>query len=119
MTIIKTSEGVIAIQQRRKISRVATYGKEAYGKNLYGNSIEQAGIYQMRRCRVGMRPIKMKFYRPTANESEIQKDGRDKFALAVAYWQSLTSEQKEVYNQRAIGKPLSGYNVALREYMLS
>lgn len=119
MTIIEPIDGVRAMQQRKKFARVSTYGKEVYGVNLYGNAIKEAGIYQMRRCKVGRRPIKMKFYRPTPNESEAQAAGRDKFSAAVLAWQGLTNEQKEVYRRGAVGKPLSGYNLYLREYMLS
>jgi len=49
--------------------------------------------------------------------TDAQQARREKFAAAVAAWQSLTPEQKEVYNKKAMRKNMSGYNLYLSEYM--
>lgn len=119
MTVIAPIDCLHSVQQRKKIGRVSTYGKEAYGKHHYGLSVLEAGIYQVRRTPTGKKIVREKFYTPTDTWSQAKQDNRDKFAAAVAAWQGLTSEQKVVYRTLAIGKDLSGYNLYLREAMLS
>ena len=64
-------------------------------------------------------PIRMRFYQPGNPRSELQQANRDKLSSAVLAWQGLTNEQKLVYRNRAIRESLSGYNLFLREHMLS
>lgn len=77
------------------------------------------GIYQMRTCKEGKIPIKMKFYVPTNPQTIPQQANRSKFNNAVVAWQGLTITQKNVYNERAKCRHFSGYNLYIREYMLS
>jgi len=77
------------------------------------------GIYQMRQCLEGKIPIRMKFYAPPPSNTPAQKIWRDKYAAGVLAWQSLTTEQKAVYNERAKNKQFSGYNLYLRDCLLA
>ena len=77
------------------------------------------GIYQMRHCKAGILPIRMKFYEPFNPQTIPQQANRGKFAAAVLAWQNLTQEQKAVYNSRAVGKHMSGYNIFIKQSMLS
>ncbi len=77
------------------------------------------GIYQMRLCKEGKIPIRMKFYVPTNPRTVPQQSNRAKFADAVLAWQNLTYTEKQVYNSKAGGTHFSGYNLFIREYMLS
>lgn len=119
MAFISPSEGLIAPVQRQKFGRYATYGKESYGKHHYGLSVLQAGIYKRIRYQGIVRRVYIPFYPYKITHSEQQTTNRTKFGDAVAAWQALTESQKEVYRSRVIGKPLSGYNLYLREAMLS
>jgi len=78
-----------------------------------------ACIYRTRKFN-GVRIIeKMDYYTPTNPQTIPQQANRGIFADAVLAWQNLTATQKEVYNKRAVGKQMSGYNLFIREYMLS
>jgi len=100
------------------------YGSTSYGRGIFafGEAVPESpyhGIYQMRRCKEGRIPVQMKFYRPTNPRTEIQQANRTKMANAVLAWQALTPEQKEVYNKLAQGKQLHGYNLFLKNHLLS
>ena len=90
----------------------------------WGNEAEQAGnpdfgIYQLRNCVEGKIVVKEKFYIPANPRTEIQQANRSLFASAVSSWQSLPLEQRENYNNRAKSKPYSGYNLYIRDFILS
>lgn len=77
------------------------------------------GIYQMR-TRFGHRiNVKEKFYVPTNPQTVPQQANRQDFADAVVAWQGLSDSQKQVYNKRARTRHMSGYNLFLRQKMLS
>lgn len=77
------------------------------------------GIYQLKNCREGKISCKEKFYNNTVPATPNRLVCRGKFADAVAGWQALTTPQKAVYNKRAVGKHMSGYNLFIREFMLT
>lgn len=78
-----------------------------------------AGIYQVQKY--GGKEIRRKcaFYDYVITHTTEQTTNRDNFALAVATWQSLTDEQKMVYNKLAKGRPLSGFNLFIKYFMNS
>jgi hypothetical protein len=105
-------------------SMPSTFGEAIFGDTNFGNIDvpkinPNYGIYQVRHCKEGLRSVRMRFYTPYNPQTVPQQANRSKFALAVSAWQVLTLEQKKVYHKRATGKHLSGYNLFLREYMLS
>ena len=75
------------------------------------------GIYQMPRYPYGRVCRRIDFYDYVITHTDAQQARREKFAAAVAAWQSLTPEQKKAYNKKAVGKHMSGYNLYLSEYM--
>ena len=108
----------------------AQYGWADFGKERFGNASSRWGIYQVRRQRgsflsAGEKEtgkqvvIKKGWYHPANPQTESQQANRSKYADAIVAWQGLTSSQKDVYNQRAKYKPYSGYNLYLKEYLLS
>lgn len=113
------------------ISGFSIYGDEAvgiawdpiggmiFGKSVFGDYLLLSGIYQIRKCDEGRIPTRTDFYNYGITHTAGQQARREKFDLAVAAWQGLTTAQKEVYRHRAIGKRMSGYNLFLSEYMLS
>lgn len=77
------------------------------------------GIYQVKTRWPG-RPIsKQKFYVPANPQTVSQQANRVKFAAGIVAWQALTPAEKVVYNKNAIGKHMTGFNLFLRQYMLT
>ena len=95
------------------------YGNFEFGaENEIGRDFD--GVYQMRHCQEGYTPIKMRFQltrEETATPARVAN--WTKFKNAITAWQALTDEQKKVYNDRAKGKPKTGNNIFISEYMLS
>lgn len=98
---------------------VAIYGAATYGNLQYNEISDTFGIYQRRKIYGKKYNVKYDFYDYVISHSAAITAYREKFASAVAGWQSLTSEQKEVYNQRAKYLDMFGFNLYIREYMLS
>lgn len=107
------------IAVRGKLGDMAMYAHARYGWIDYGEQDDEVGIYQMRKVKEGIRPVKMTFYHPTYKTNAALLANRTKFADAVAAWQSLTAEQKKEYNGRVRRLRMSGYNLFLKEYLLS
>lgn len=97
----------------------AQYGIRAYGGTKYGNAFERFGIYQVRTRYGPPFVVREKFYEPSDQTQPNKVARQNIFAAAVTGWQALTDQQKAVYNKNAIGKGMSGYNLFLREYLLS
>ena len=95
------------------------YGTNSFGNSIYGDCILLSGIYQRRKKLNGLTIARLDYYFPKNPRYIPQQANRQKMSNAVASWQSLTTEQKQVYNERAIKLPMSGYNLYLREYLLS
>lgn len=128
MTWKGKTEGLISIIQQGRMGRPMLCGQAMCGWSHCGEAIEQAGVYTMRRKRQGIWKWRngkfgkasvcvVSHYWPLNPKTDPQKICQDKFALAISGWQALTSEQKAVYNERAKGRVLSGYNLFIREYM--
>lgn len=95
------------------------FGDYEFGSlNSLGRDFD--GVYQMRHGLDGYIPVKMRFQE---TREEVATPARvanwNKFKSAVAAWQSLTDEQKKVYNDKAKGTSRTGNNLFIREYMLS
>ena len=118
MGVINVAEYGLGVQIRKKITAPSAYGVKKYGAFHYGAGAKFHGIYQVR-TRYGKQVVKEEHYWPTNPQTEAQQAHRQKMTDAVAAWQVLTDNQKEVYNIRARYKKYSGYNLYLREYLLS
>ena len=100
------------------------FGLMHFGIYEYGAQNEiglaHTGVYQMRKCSEGIIPVKMRF-QITREETPTAPRVANwtKFATGVAAWQALTTEQKSVYNERAKSLLMFGFNLFMREYMLS
>ncbi len=95
------------------------YGVSSFGGINFGDHLIMSGIF-FRNNESG----KVKYYRkdyciPTNPQSVPQQANRAKMTAAVLAWQGLTSEQQSVYNKSAIGKGMSGYNLFLKQHLLS
>lgn len=77
------------------------------------------GIYQTRSRPGRTITVLESFYGPTNPQTIPQQANRAKMTAAVAAWQALSAGARAPYNARAVGKNLSGYNLYLREYILT
>jgi len=105
---------------RGRLGRPNPYGKQTHGRSLYGIGHATNGEYQrLHALDGGVYTHKRQFYPYVITHKPGQDALRVKFRAAVAGWQSLTLEQRAVYNERVKRKNYSGYNLYIREYMLS
>lgn len=123
-------ESMAGLAQRGKLSWSNGMGFGTFGSTKFGDDRPQGGIYQKRivgsnyflgpNVRVGeVFYVKMRSYAPTNPQTTEQQANRTKFADANSAWQSLTNEEKSVYNQRANRKGRVGYFLFMSEYMKS
>ena len=119
MAIITPTTHCIAITTQGKIGKPYEYGLKRYGQFKYGWNHPKWGIYQIRTRGPKKRHVKMIHYRPTNPQTVPQQANRQIFADGIIAWQGLTDSAKSVYNNRAKKRRMSGYNLFLREYMLT
>lgn len=105
------------IAVRGKLGDMAKFGHARYGFIEFGEQDDEVGIYQMRKVKEGIRPVKMTFYQPTYKNTTPLMENRTAFANAISSWQALTAEQKKVYNGRVRRLRMSGYNLYIKEYL--
>jgi len=119
MAITNITTRPYSIQVRKRLGRSSEYGQKIHGKYQYGQYNALYGIYQVRTQGGKQQTIKSPFYIPANPQTPTQQANRQKYAAGILAWQNLTTEQKEAYNQRVKYKNLSGYNLYLKEYLLS
>ena len=95
------------------------YGDSTYGIDHYGNILSLSGIYRTDNVTGKTKYYCEPYYIPKNPNSPDQQVQRQKYADGVLAWQDLTQFQKNVYNQRAKFLDMSGYNLYLKEYLLS
>lgn len=52
-------------------------------------------------------------------DSAARSVARSNYRYAVQIWNSMTDEQRAVYNTRALSLHMSGYNLYVKEYLLT
>jgi len=130
MGIIKSVNKRFGLQIRGKVGHATKYGKRLYGEYQYGEEPptqdigeeepwNRWGIYRVMSVKGHQVNVKERFYIPHNPQTEAQQANRNKFKDAISAWYALTDEEKEVYNERAKGKNMTGYNIFVKEYMLS
>lgn len=119
MGVINTGGNPLGDQIRKKMESPALYGSRKYGAHKYATGADYFGIYQVRTRYGHQVVVKQKLYVPTNPQTGIQQAWRQIFTDAIVAWQGLTDDQKIDYNTRAKFKNLSGYNLFLKEYLLS
>jgi len=89
------------------------------GKDLGVETPPTWGIYQVRTRWGGFVQVKEVFYTPTNPQTGPQQAWRLIFSQGVAAWQALSEEEKEEYRARADYFSFTGFNLFMREYLLS
>ena len=94
-------------------------GVAAFGVDKFADFILLSGIYRTDNVTGEVKYYREPYYITRNPRTDEQQTNRQKYADGVAAWQALTSDEKNQYNIRAKGKRMSGYNLFLKEYMLS
>jgi len=104
----------------RAMFAYSIFGEEdEYIENDRGQKVPTTGIFWRNSYKNKLRYYKLSYYSPKNPRTTAQQSNRAKMTAAVAEWQSLTADEKKLYNKKAIGKRMSGYNLFLKEYLLS
>lgn len=119
MSVVSGLTAACSIRVQKKLSLPNQYGQSVYGWGEYGHQNNFAGIYQYRPRKKGRILVREMFYKPINPKYDDQIIVQTKFGDAVRAWQSLTDEQKAVYNQRIKQQHFCGYQLFIKEYMLA
>jgi len=98
---------------------ITDFGTTTFGVEKYANIILLSGVYRTDNVTGRTKFYREPYYITKNPRTEPQQTWRGVFANAVAAWQALTPEEKNEYNVKAKGKRMSGYNLFLKEYLLS
>ena len=95
------------------------FGVASFGETRFGNVLIFDGIYRRDNVTGKVKHYREPYMTPYNPRSTSQQANRQDLTDGVLAWQGLTPEQKAFYNIKAKGKGMSGYNLFLREYLLS
>ncbi len=134
MPEVQGIEKLFSFIPRRRFGRHRCYGRSMFGHSVYGEDeiifmsedkdgnpkeIQLTGIYRTSNAGGVTKVFRDPYYITRNPRYAPQQSWRGIFADAVLAWQNLTEEDKELYNQRVMNKNLSGYNLFLKQYLLS
>ena len=60
----------------------------------------------------------MEFYNYVITHTDPQNVNRAKYKAGYLAWRALSYSEKQIYNQRAVGRHYFGYHLFMKEYML-
>lgn len=117
------------------------FGEKRYGKFFYGREeylldignlstpttwhgkditpISRYGIYRRFTQGPERKIVKNRYYIPANPRTVPQQARRTAYANGVSAWQALTQPEKDIYNEQAKGKNLSGYNIFMQDWLNS
>ena len=127
---ITQQKPLFSLSAKKCVGRYREFGCSMYGATKFGASpvkvslidgseLEVSGVYQKRHSAGRSIFVRERFYFPANPNTPAQLQTRQNIRSAVASWQELTDEQKAVYNERAKGLSMSGYNLYIRDYIKS
>lgn len=119
MAIIEGTNKILSLHAQKRLGFSQDFGSAFFGFVQFGESNKYAGIWQRKKTKAGWKISREAFYWPTNPSSTAQQSRRSLFAASIAAWQSLTDEQKRVYNRKAEKRRISGYNLFIKFYMNS
>lgn len=117
MAIIKAFNGMLSLTASGKLGSGGAYGINSYGWSQYGASYPAYRVYRTysRGGKVKTSLIMYKY-----NDTSIDPSVRLCWPVlrqAVLNWQGFTEAQKKVYNKKARGLHMSGYNLYIKNYI--
>ena len=119
MAILKPEEKPYSDQVRKPWGFTAMLGWNRLGRFALGLENPKAGVYRVDNPGGHQKSIRNPFYMQFKPRTANQNAAADKFKNCMIDWQSLTEEEKELYNQRAKKYRIEGVNLFMRECMLS
>ena len=130
MPEIEGIEKGISMSVGKRLGRHREFGRGMFGFSIFGEGEEYiessggkkiylSGIFRRDNVTGEVKYYREPYYIPKNPRTETQQANRQKMTDGVQAWQALTDEQKAVYNKNAIGKRMSGYNLFLKQYLLS
>jgi hypothetical protein len=93
------------------------YGGACWAFARFGEENLYAGIYQKRHRHGQTEYVREGFYWPFNPRTPAQQANRAKVAAGWIAYGALSQEQKAAYTERARGRPLSGGNLFMSEYL--
>lgn len=78
-----------------------------------------AGVYKV--YHLGGKPVQVccKLYSPVNHKTANQLVWQAIYRAGVVAYKALTDDQRDIYHRRAYGKHFSGYNIFMKEYLLT
>ena len=130
MVVVDFPDKLISFEARKKFGIPNQYGYSIYGIARYGEKNDFAGIYQIRHTPYGVFPptkkvppgrfvVRMRHYAPPETAARLANPRRVIYGNAVGAWRALSTLQKESYHLKSKSKHMSGYNVFMKEYLIS
>ena len=123
-------EKLLSLSAGKRLGKHRHYGRAMFAFSEFGDDdivletngggdIILSGIYRRQKTNKGTVIYRQPYYTSLNPRTAPQQAHRGKFADAVTAWQILTPEAKAVYNNKVKGKPISGYTLYIKEYLLS
>jgi len=108
-----------SLDVRGEIGYSGGFGLIAFGWNRFGFYNVMCGIYAKFRTLKGPKLVRKVFYRPTNPQTVPQQAWRSIFADGKVAWDSLTLDQKKLYNKKAQSRRMTGYNLFMSQWLQS
>lgn len=140
-TKIEGVEKIFSIRPHKRFGRPHSFGRGIFGRSIFGDNdifvsntsfgacrfgaseyadlILLSGIYRKNGPHGGNYFNRLNYQNPKNPRTILQQAQRQKVTDGVPSWKLLTDEQKLDLDKRAQGKHMTGFNLYLREYLLS
>jgi hypothetical protein len=130
MPEVESIQKLLSFIPKKRFWLFNQYGTSQYGFSHYGDEdiiifayrgvpINFSGIYRSDNVTGVTKYYREPYYITRNPRTPAQQVHRQKYADGILAWQNLTRPEKELYNKRAKGKHYSGFNLFLKEYLLS
>lgn len=117
MAIVDLKKLGLFTSVRKKLNRSLVVIPDHPNLGVGFKPILECGVYRMYPLAGEKICIREPFYEPFDQTQPNKIISQLKFAAAVLAWQSLTGPKKARYNQLAVGRYFSGYNLFIRDFM--
>ncbi|MBA7623580.1 hypothetical protein ES703_30977 [subsurface metagenome] len=97
-----------------RYAHLPTYSQQVLGAQAR-KQLKKEIIYRIK----NNRQQQYKYFIPTNPQTGPQQAHRQEYTDAYTLWQGLTPAQKDTWRKKALGSGISGYNLFMKEQMLS
>jgi hypothetical protein len=117
MVLVTSENTPIATRLRGRFGYSAGAGFARCGRSRCGCSKLFGGIYHTRRAKNGTVVSRMRYYATPNPQTETQQAWRDVFKNGVSTWHSLTTSEKQYYNDLKYPRGQSGFTRFMSKYL--